>query len=172
MSKQVHPRRAAPRRAVLRLSTCPSRAPRAALHLPRTYFFFSLSVAFCSRARHFLRASFVPPLTIAMKSENIGERSDAHVAHAIAVSESVAACAILCSRSLSVTEILAHLSASAKGHRRRRSVNTDYLFRDTPRALGLIIDRCVIIKALLWLDQLQRAMRATSHLREMTISSS
>lgn len=47
----------------------------------------------------------------------------------------------------------------------------DYLFRDTPRALGLIIDRCVIIEALLWLDQLQRAMRATSHLREMTISS-
>ena len=83
---------------------------------------------------------------IAMKSENIGERSDAHVAHAIVISSQFAACTTyLASRSLSVTEILAHLSTSAKGHLRRRSVTTDCLFCNTLHSSRLIIDHCITL---------------------------
>lgn len=78
-----------------------------------------------------------------MKSENIGERSATRTLRTLYRRlASRLQLAQRSSRSLSLTEILAHLSASAKGHRvAYRAVYSG----TTPRSSGLIIDRCITL---------------------------
>lgn len=90
------------------------------------------------RARYFFRVSFVPPLTtVSGKNRRwkVKISVNAHVAHVSL--QTVCVLRNARSRSISVTEILAHLSTSVKGHVQTRNLN-HLFYSDISRILRRI----------------------------------